>query len=136
MQIATPREQFLVGVTNIGCHLPNERKNFQYSRYLEFLSLNPGLFDFVVFEKAAYLFFDVDHRIPALDSLDSLPLGQGIENISVSQSRMKGVVDYLSLSAEVTNVVWFGPRLEPHIRDITLFKNGCNEDYRLRTGQK
>lgn len=118
---------FLVGITKNGCHLPTNKAGCQYQEISSFLQKHPDTFRFAVYEKAGYLMLDFGGVKANLR--ERLRDASSDINVSVNSGVIAGVGDYLASMAKYTQVIWFGPRLEPLVTSREFMKFGCLGKY-------
>lgn len=129
------RKEFIVGATKVGCHLPIAKPNCQYDEFLNFVSLHPEVFTSVIFEKAGHLLLRTEHSVGDKKVFGKLALNEAISGVYPNQEYIRGVLDYLKKLSVYVPVLWFGPRVEPHINDKQIFAYGCDYAFRLRPNQ-
>lgn len=117
-------DMFIIGITKNGCHLPTNKSGCQYSEVLDFVSNHPDVFSFVIYEKAGYLMLDFDGARGDLRYADT-------EEANVDLEVVGGVLNYLQTLALHTNVIWFGPRIEPLISEGELLSATCGASFEL-----
>lgn len=108
---------FVVGISRAGCrpHTPSDA--CPYNKMLEFASARPEAIELVVYTQAGfYLLQDEDgtegsrafFRIPSIPVYLPNPMF------------INRVIDYLNKLSRSTNVIWIGPRIEPHLNVAKL----------------
>ena len=128
--------RFVVGLTKIGCDLPSPAKGCQYSAFLNFTERNPEIFSHVIFEAAGYkLLKTATSNSVSPQALSNIPLTDPITEVFVNKQAISGVYDYLLDIGRYVPVLWFGPRVEPHIGFKTILEFGCDYEYALRPNQ-
>lgn len=127
--------KFFIGITKNGCHLPTANPDCQYDDFRTFIQRNPDVFSVVIYEKAGWLMLtskDGRLRPPELQSLSNLDSFNGI---FLDEEVVSGVIEYLNDLSRIVPVVWFGPRVEPHIGEKYLLSQICGHPITLRDGQ-
>lgn len=127
--------KFLVGITNGGCRPHNPGSGCQYDTISEFFKKYPSVFRHIIYEQAGfYLMLDQDGRKGTRKMFSDLRYNQSISWIGIDIEHINKTTKYLVELSKIVPITWFLPRIEPHISKNFLIKNGCNYDYRLRTG--
>lgn len=127
---------FVVGVAADGCRAHANNRKCYFSEIERYLEKNAYYFSAVIYEQAAfYLLQDKYGQKGSRSMLSTVPLTGHYDGITVDMDHVKAVSVYLGRLALNSNVVWFGPRLEPHITDPVIMNMGCGYQYKLRDGQ-
>lgn len=114
---------FVVGVTKNGCHLPTYKIDCQYIEILNFLKNNPGVFHFIIYEKAGYLMMNWKSDREGLRDPNSTTL------TTIDNEILLGVDAYLDLLTKYAKVIWIGPRIEPLITEREFLRFGCEREF-------
>lgn len=127
------RYQFIVGITKNGCYLPfYSENNCDYKLIYNLLSERQDLFSVAIYETAGYFILEYGREIVSPSFINKLST---FKDFKYKQAIIDGTINYLADIAKQTHVVWFGPRLEPHITETTVLRNGCDYKYSLRPYQ-
>lgn len=135
MGIVTRQQQghFILGVTSGGCRPHTPSADCPYESVLDFIQNHPQVFDLVIFEQAGfYLLSSNDYPQGDRRLFDDLGLRQKVPDYAVNDDNVNKNVDYLSRLALFVPVVWFGPRIEPHIPLNIILRTGCDGDIPVR----
>ena len=115
---------FLIGITKNGCHLPTDDISCQYSEILRFVQNYPDKLKNIIYEKAGYLMLGFSNGRDDLRASNS-------RIASIDYDTVSGVTDYLSTLTEYSNVIWFGPRIEPLVNENELYRKTCDYEFIL-----
>ncbi len=128
---------FLIGVTRGACR-PHTPKEFcQYSAFLDFVRSNEHVFETIIFEQAGFYLLENEFGEEGRrDFFDKYKLDEMIPSYSVSKKNIERNIYYLMNMPNDIKIVWFGPRVEPHISQKILLNRGCDAEYKLRPNQK
>jgi len=137
-------EPFLIGVTQGSCRpngkesgqLNDLKNNCQYDEFLSFIQTNKNIFKAIIYEQAGFYFLKTQYDNGKRQMFSAVPLDQPLNSISINEAGVMNTYNYLSKLGQYSNVVWFGPRIEPHINEGTILKLGCKYSYQLRPNQK
>lgn len=134
---AASSEQFLVGVTKGGCRPHTPKPNCHYDEVFEFVKSNPQVFDRVVYEQAGfYLAKKASGSKGTRSMFSDIPLNRQLRGVVPDRQHIKATHQYLEALSKVVSVGWYGPRIEPHIRQDDILKLGCDNNFVLRDGQE
>lgn len=126
---------FLVGLTQPGCRPHEPKPECQYDALLDALARDQP-FGLIVFEQAGFhLMRDAEGRAGRRDMFADLPLDQAVTGITPDPHTIALTHDYLKKLAAFGKVMWFGPRVEPYVRETFLLRNGCSKPFALRPNQ-
>lgn len=137
-------EPFLIGVSHGGCR-PNGKESgqlndlqnhCQYDEFLSFLQKNKNIFKAIIYEQAGFYFLKTEHENGKKLIFSAVPVDQPLNGISINETSVMNTHNYLSKLSQYSNVIWFGPRIEPHINEDTILKLSCTYNYQLRPNQK
>lgn len=137
-------EPFLIGLGRGGCRpngkesgqLNNIQDHCQYDEFLSFMQKNKNIFKAIIYEQAGFYFLKTQYETGQGLIFSSAPLDQPLNGISINETSVLNTYNYLSKLSQYSNVIWFGPRIEPHINEDTILKLGCTYNYQLRPNQK
>lgn len=118
---ANSLQQFLVGITKNGCHLPTDKAGCQYIEVLDFLKENPTAFNNIIYEKAGYLMIE--------RSQEELRFTSSKQDAAFKSDVVSGVGAYLDELGAFSRITWFGPRLPPLVFPKEYLQNGCAHAY-------
>jgi hypothetical protein len=127
---------FVFGLTFWSCWLGNPRRNCDFETFASLLEHEPGIFRRVLFHQAGFRFLEsVDGRT-GRGMFERVPEEGAIlaEKFRILGDPLDEGVGYLLRLSELTELVWIGPRIEPHIGLRFVIENGCDHPYRLRDG--
>jgi peptidoglycan/LPS O-acetylase OafA/YrhL len=128
---------FIIGFTQPGCRPHTRYSECQYENFYKFVEKNPKVFKGVVYEQAGFYLLKSDRMQKGSRSLFlSFPMGAEVTGVVVDQDHVRVVHEYLRRLSRHVKVVWFGPRIEPHISDQTILRFGCDHDFTLRPNQR
>ena len=123
---------FIVGVTQGYCRPHNPPSFCQYDGFLKFVSKNKHVFKRIIYEQTGRtLLLDDKGEEVTNSSFLVRPKNEPFPVMAVNQERLTKVYEYLLELANYTNVIWFGPRIEPHISERFMLKVGCKFRYAL-----
>ncbi len=120
---------FVIGISENGCHLPDAPAACHYDDILALLSENDALFSHAIYEKAGYLMLDGSRREIRAEATDA-------SEIPPETAEIEGVLDFLTALSPFTDVVWFGPRIEPLIRAEEHYRDNCRMEIPVDPSQK
>lgn len=126
------KSRFLVGVTQGYCRPHSPAPYCQYDSFRKFVSANSGAFKRIIYEQTGRsLLLDGDGK--GVTSATFLPRRKNdpLPEMIVNHDNIAKVQDYLRDLANYTEVVWLGPRVEPHISEALMLKAGCGFQYTL-----
>ena len=123
--------------------LGNKRFIFGMTRARDFglfgslLRDQPGLFRLVVFHEAGWRFFKFPGGLTGKELFDQTPESGKVSTVEfrLLPERIAQDIDLLAGLSKLTNLIWVGPRIEPHIRLNAMVDGGCNKRFALRDGQ-
>ena len=123
---------FIIGISQGACraHAPNS--NCFYDQLLTLLKKKPSLFHDIIYEQSGIYLFN-DNNDKAL--IAHLMLGTPVPDYAPNTQRIDEVATYLSQLAKYSRVTWFGPRIEPQIKENSIVQMGCNYPFVLRPNQ-
>ena len=85
-------------------------------------------------QSGSYL-LKTDRKLGSREMFSSLPMAAAIERIYPNKVFVDAVADYLRKISKYVPVVWIGPRVEPHISQKYILRQGCCYNYKLRPNQ-
>ncbi|RDB44279.1 acyltransferase [Halomonas sp. DQ26W] len=137
---------FILGFVRGGCSPYTNRDicQDQYQTIKKLVNVKGQLFDRVIYTQAGF------YLMEKVDDNDELEGRNMISHVSLTDpiliSDFKIREDYISetiafleqLAAEKegVDIVWVGPRIEPHIPLKRVVRSGCNSEFRMRPGQQ
>lgn len=127
---------FILGVTSGGCRAFAPARGCPYDPFVEFLTINPGLIDMVLFEQAG--FYLLDGKLGNHDGrplLRGLPLETRVPDYPLRLDRIEADIAYLERITPHAGVIWLGMRPGPHIPYPLVMRAGCDGPWRLRENQ-
>lgn len=111
--------RFVVGLSHAGCRPHSPSNACQYGRVLEFVAAQPTKIDKVIYTQAGFYLIQDDEGMPG--SRDFFRKGS-IPLYKPNPLFIDRVVAYLNDVARHVDVVWIGPRIEPHLNVSWLKK--------------
>lgn len=131
---SSPEEKFIVGMTRAGCRPHTPDQDCDFNRVLDFISRN-RVFSGAIYEQAGFYLLRSDTRTGSRKMIADLPLDQRISGIYPNEDYIRAVYEFLSRVGSLLPIVWFGPRVEPHLSAKEILRQGCHHSYSLRPGQ-
>ena len=127
---------FTVGFTELDCSIHAPFRRCQYEAFADFLEANPEIFYTVLVGQAAFYLLEdaIGHDAPR-DLFRRLPLDHRVPDYSPNLTGLEKVSGYLERLAPYAEVVWIGPRPEPHIPHEAMIRAGCSTPFALRENQ-
>ena len=133
---AATRTPFVVGFVEVDCHIHAPARYCQYEVFADFLAGAPEMFDAILVGQAGFfLLDDPEGGATRRSFFDAFPLDHRIPDYPIDEAGIDATATYLERLADHAQVVWIGPRPEPHIPRPLMIRMGCNADYRLRENQ-
>lgn len=124
---------FFVSASRGFCRPHDAGPECQYEPLLQFLAGAPGIFDVAIYEQAGfYLFSSPEYPTGHRRMFSGLGLEERVPDLAINDTALDGVVAYLERLALHLPVVWFGPRIEPHIPLARLLETPCDQPRPLR----
>lgn len=127
------RAPFIFAMVQGGCrpHSPDGECPFDALPLLA----EDGFFEFAIYEQAGFYLMQTE-AFPQGERamIGTVGLADPVPDLAINAANVDGVKTYLEKLAQVVPVVWFGPRIEPHIPLVTLFDTGCGNPPFLRPG--
>jgi len=119
--------KFIVGVTQGYCRPHNPPPFCQYTGFLDFVSKNERVFNKIIYEQTGRTLLQ-DSKGKSLTKSAFLYNAKksSLSNIMVNQENLEEVYVYLTRLSTFTDVIWLGPRIEPHISERLMLKVGCD----------
>ncbi|WP_164738258.1 acyltransferase family protein [Frigidibacter oleivorans] len=127
------RPLFLTGLTEGGCrpHMPGS--DCEFDLFLDYVRTHPGMVARVIYEQAGFYLLSPDGKRQGERALISdLSLDEAVPDIQPNADETAQLVAYLSALARQVDLVWFGPRLEPHVPLDLILRYGCAAPVQLR----
>ena len=126
------KANFIVGVTQGYCRPHNPAPFCQYERFLSFVEKNRHVFERVLYEQTGRtLLLDEYGKEVTHKSFLARPEHQQLTRMKTNYSNLSSVHNYLLKLSEYVNVIWLGPRIEPHISEKFMLKVGCDHRFTL-----
>lgn len=135
MIIANNNQPFIVGITQGGCRPHTFANKCQYIDVENFLQSDPKIFKKVIFEQAGFYLLRTHHGVGNREMFLNVPVSESLTGIYPDEVNIKLTYEYLHRLSKYVDVIWFGPRIEPQIRDVRLLKMGCDKNVYLRPNQ-
>lgn len=132
-----PRAPFLIGMSQAACRPHTPKPTCYYDGLLALLSQKPKLFSTIIYEQAGWHLFTDAHGREFADNtfFKDRPLDGPVPEYALNTPFIEVVVAYLAQLSAYSDVVWFGPRIEPHIHEKVRITLGCEHRYALRPNQ-
>ena len=127
--------KFLIGVVSGGCRPHSPQPGCPYDALADYVVQNPDHFDRIIYEQAGFYLLEDEEGHGASRARLRVPLSEALPDFVPKSGHIMSVVDYLRPLSEITEVVWLGPRLAPHIPPEYFLYDGCNVDIEPRKGQ-
>lgn len=127
------RPLFLTGLTEGGCrpHMPGS--DCEFDLFLDYVRQHPGMVARVIYEQAGFYLLSPDgKRQGGRDLISDLSLDEAVPDIQPNADETAQLVAYLSALSRHVDLVWFGPRLEPHVPLDLILRHGCAAPVQLR----
>jgi len=124
--------KFIVGVTRGYCRPHNPAPFCQYDGFLRFVSNSKNVFKTIIYEQTGRtLLLDDEGKEVAVSLFSKQPMGTLFPVVGVNDKNLSEVHEYLLELAMHTDVIWLGPRIEPHISENFMLKVGCDYQFTL-----
>lgn len=135
--------EFIVGVVGGGCRAHTPAPECPYENFEALVETYPDVFEKVMYTQAGFYLimkdgYYTDDPIAGREIFSNYDIDSDLD-VSAYQSNeafISSVEDYLARIAENTEVVWLGPRIEPHISNRLILSKGCDGRFTLRGGQE
>jgi hypothetical protein len=126
---------FIFGLTSPGCRPHTPAPECSYDSLLELVRQQPQLFAAVIYEQAGFYLLRSDTRKGSRKLFSRVPLDQPITGLYPDMEPVQADLAYLKQLSAHVKVLWFGPRVEPHINKALLVSGTCRTAFRLRDNQ-
>ena len=124
--------KFVFQLSGRNCSHPEAaRPACGYAGFEEFVKANRQNIDLIIYEEAGHKLFK-DPR--TAQSGRELFRKSEIPEYALRENFMRMTHNYLNVLADYTQVVWFGPRIEPHISILAMLKRECEDKILLPHG--
>lgn len=124
---------FIVGIAGGGCRPHTHKQRCPYDNFATFVQENSQIFSSVIFEQAGfYLLEDDKGNDGNREFITELHLNEAVPDYRHNEARISKVIDYLNQIAQYTQIIWLGPRMDPHIGAKQVLKLKCDYNYKLR----
>ena len=127
------KDDFIVGITRAGCRPGTALPQCHYDDFLSFVRENPDTISHVIYEQAGVFLLRTEKGRSTREFFSKLPLTHPVSGIFVEEQSVEATYQYLRKLSDVIPVLWFGPRVEPHITDKMILSLGCDHSFKLRT---
>ena len=128
--------EFVFAMTYASCWLGSGSRNCDFEGFARLLGDHPGLFERVIFHQAGYRFLASNSITAQRELFERIPEYTEVQpgEFRILESRAAAGLPYLARLAELSPLVWVGPRIEPHIGLNYMLNAGCDHAYELRPG--
>ncbi len=129
--------KFVVGLNDSSCRL-HGADNACFSRLLLLLQEDVGVFKRVYYTQAGFHLLETDVGRRGRGIISGVPMDSPVDpaDYRVIRDALNQVVVRLDALSPYAQVVWIGPRIEPHLSAALILRRGCAAEYRLRPGQE
>lgn len=126
---------FIFGLTSPGCRPHTPGPECRYDELSNLVKEHRELFVGVVFEQAGFYLLRSDSKKGSRKLISDLSMGQPVTGLYPDIELISADLDYLKGLARYTQVLWFGPRVEPHIKKSVMSSGTCHSGFSLRPNQ-
>ncbi|SDT02898.1 Peptidoglycan/LPS O-acetylase OafA/YrhL, contains acyltransferase and SGNH-hydrolase domains [Halopseudomonas xinjiangensis] len=114
--------RFLFSLNQKGCRAGADSQWCAYDSFYRFAIERPHIFDNVIYNQAGFYLLET----PRGREMTRARISEDAHTVFKPNSEdVEKTLDYLDSLSEVANVVWLGPRVEPHIMPREYVVNGC-----------
>ena len=127
---------FLVGITADGCRPHSPRPQCPYPQVEEFVAGHPEVFETILYTQAGFHLLTAAKGVAGRSIFRRIPENAPVnrDDYRIRDVFIERVARYLDRLGTHTQVIWIGPRIEPHIYLNFMLRHGCDRDYALRPG--
>ena len=129
---SSTRVPFIIGLTKGGCRPHTPLLECQYDGFNEFLISYPNVIKGVIYEQAGFYLLKTKNKKGEREMFSKIPLNDKVEGIHLDYKNIELTYQYLLKISDFVEVIWFGPRVEPHINSKAILKLGCDYPFKLR----
>ena len=128
---------FIAGISQGMCRPHTPKANCYYDALVTLLTRHPDLFHDVIYEQAGFhLLHDAYGKDIDRGNISGLALDMPVPDFLPNITYIDAVKAYLITLTRFARVTWFGPRIEPEMRDMAIIHSGCDYPFRLRPNQQ
>jgi peptidoglycan/LPS O-acetylase OafA/YrhL len=131
-----PDAKFVFGATRGFCRAHDPRPSCPYDEFLAFVEEHRDVFSLVIYEQAAFYLVRNDERRANRRMFTRIPLDEPVAGLYPNVPLIAKVHGYLAELSHYAPVLWFGPRVEPHIDRDDILRLGCDHPFTLRDRQE
>lgn len=114
--------RFLFSLHKRGCRAGVDSDWCEYERFYRFVIRYPQLFENVIYNQAGFYLL----QTPRGRDVTRTRISEDTDTVFEANTEdVEKTLDYLDSLSRVTNIVWLGPRVEPHIMPREYVVNGC-----------
>lgn len=132
LRVQAQDHPFMLGLSQGQCRLHSPLPSCYYEKLFAIVKKYPNLFRDIIYEEAGSHLMNKEGVKAAL--LD-LPIDGMVPNYLPSYHAIDEVIGSLAQLTPYARVTWFGPRIEPQIRDRVITRLGCDYPFALRPNQ-
>lgn len=127
---------FIIGFTELDCSIHDPLRRCQYDQFKQYLASHPDMFSTVLVGQAGFYLLQeaIGHESPR-NLFRSLPLTYEVPDYGPNIAGVERVEEYLESLAPYAEIIWIGPRPEPHIPHEFMMREGCESHFTLRENQ-
>lgn len=123
--------RFIIGITANFCQAHESINKCYFGELNDFLKSYPNIFQKIFFHQAGYFFLSKNGiEFNNKDFLQQLPLSNVSIKFDISKKRAERLEKNLSSFPE--NLIFIGPRIEPHIQTKYIKKYSCEHKFSTR----
>ena len=121
--------QFLFSLNQKGCRAGAESQWCAYDSFYRFAIARPHIFDNVIYNQAGFYLLET----PRGREMTRARIAEDAHTVFKPNAEdVQKTLDYLDSLTDVAEVVWLGPRVEPHILPREYVVNGCASPPKVR----
>jgi peptidoglycan/LPS O-acetylase OafA/YrhL len=115
-------DPFIIGLARGFCRPHGETPECFYSQFEEYLRSNSEKIGRVIYAQAGFLLIQDERGTPGTRNFFSK---KNLPVYDVNNIYVRRVIQYLESLSLYSRIVWFGPRIEPHIKLHRLYRYDC-----------
>lgn len=129
------KHKFIFGLARGSCRPHTKNKQCSYDEFSKFVREHDDLFASVVFEQAGFYLLRTDTKQGSRNLISGIPLDSPVIGVYPDLEPIHADLVYLRELSQHVKVVWFGPRVEPHINKSLMISSKCDASFSLRRNQ-